>query len=177
MDAVLARSLRSLLGLLWFALWFLLCFPWIALELAGEPVAEGAAWRTALALAIVAAALVVIVAATATFVRTADGTPVPLDPPRRFVATGLFRWVRNPMYLAYAAIVGAEAILFASATLALYGIGFAALAHFYVVRFEERELARRFGASYRRYCDSVPRWIPRRPRPRTACPENSGRVS
>jgi len=93
------------------------------------------------------------------------------------VSSGLFRWVSNPMYHAYETILVGEALLFGSVALAAYAAGFAALAHVYVVRFEEKELARRFGDSYRRYCDAVPRWLPKRPTDRAACLSKTGRIS
>jgi protein-S-isoprenylcysteine O-methyltransferase Ste14 len=154
----------SVLGLLWFGLWFFLVFPAVVLRLAGRAVAV--AWGP-LPLAgalLVVAGLGVVVVATVAFVRRGDGTPVPLDPPRVFLASGLHRYVRNPMYLAYATIVAGEALLFESPFLAAYAVAFAALVHVYVTRVEEKDLRRRFGADYRSYCEHVSRWVPKRPR-------------
>jgi protein-S-isoprenylcysteine O-methyltransferase Ste14 len=47
------------------------------------------------------------------FGTTGEGTPLPLDPPQKFVAVGPYRYVRNPMYLGMAFALIGEAILFA----------------------------------------------------------------
>ncbi len=98
------------------------------------------------------------------FGRFGGGTPFPLDPPRQFVGGGLYRWVRNPMYVALAATLIGEAIAFASWWLALYAAFMIAVWHLFVVLHEEPDLRRRFGESYERYHRDVPRWLPRRPR-------------
>jgi protein-S-isoprenylcysteine O-methyltransferase Ste14 len=163
-SAAPGHVVKSALGLLWFGFWFFLCFPWLVLKLSG-PVADPA-WKplTLLGAFLIVASLSVVVLATVVFVRRADGTPVPLAPPRIFVSSGLYRWVRNPMYLAYALILVGEALVFESLHLAAYSLGFGAVVHVYVTKVEEQELLRRFGPSYQRYCESVPRWVPKRPR-------------
>ena len=98
------------------------------------------------------------------FVAQGKGTPIPIDPPRNFVAHGLFRYVRNPMYVgALLALLG-ETILFRSPWLAVYALGLWLALHTFLVAFEEPQLRRRFGQTYSDYCASTPRWIPRRPR-------------
>jgi protein-S-isoprenylcysteine O-methyltransferase Ste14 len=92
------------------------------------------------------------------------GTPGPWDPPRRFVAVGPYRWVRNPIYLAALLIVLGEAWLFGSAALLLYA-GVAAVAfHLLVISYEEPTLRAQFGEQYETYRSTISRWIPRRPR-------------
>jgi protein-S-isoprenylcysteine O-methyltransferase Ste14 len=95
------------------------------------------------------------------FVTAGQGTPAPVDPPKRLVATGLYRMVRNPMYVGIVLILLGESIVFASLTL----LGYAVLAwlccHLFVVLYEEPALRRKFGESYKEYCKSVPRWVPR----------------
>ncbi len=95
------------------------------------------------------------------FLRVGRGTPFPLDPPREFVATGLYRWTRNPMYVGFAATLAGEALAFGSWPLALWAASMVLVWHLFVVFHEEPDLRRRFGASYERYCAEVPRWIPR----------------
>ncbi len=95
------------------------------------------------------------------FASRGRGTLAPLDPPRELVVEGLYRLVRNPMYLGVTLIVLGEALLLRSGGLLVYwGIWFAVVnlvVHFY----EEPGLRRRFGASYDRYASSVGRWVPR----------------
>ena len=92
------------------------------------------------------------------------GTPLPLDPPKRFVARGPYRFVRNPMVLGMGLILGGETIFYQSRVLAVYWLLIAAAAHLVICCWEEPYLARRFGPSYDAYRRQVPRWIPRFPR-------------
>lgn len=95
------------------------------------------------------------------FVTRGRGTPAPLAPPKRLVATGFYRWVRNPMYVGIVLVLLGEALLFRSAGL----LGYAALMwlvfHLFVTLYEEPHLQRAFGTSYDDYRRAVPRWIPR----------------
>ncbi len=90
------------------------------------------------------------------------GTPAPIDPPKKLVMQELYKYVRNPMYIGVLLILIGEAILFASLLLGLYALLMFMCFHLFVVAYEEPDLRAKFGDSYRRYCDSVPRWIPRR---------------
>lgn len=93
-----------------------------------------------------------------------QGTPAPFDPPQRLVTRGLYRHVRNPMYLGMALALAGEAILFAvfNATLFWYALGLIVAVNLFVRFYEEPALRRKFGAAYEEYCASVPRWLPRR---------------
>lgn len=91
------------------------------------------------------------------------GPHVEFDPPKVFVATGPYRWVRNPVVLTLLVTVLGEAIFLGSwgvFILVLLGLPFA---HYQVTRIEEPRLRERFGESYIDYCHRVSRWIPRRP--------------
>jgi len=91
------------------------------------------------------------------------GTPAPFDPPRRLVVSGLYRWVRNPMYLGMGTFMVGEAILLPSimrAMLILITILWAVVTLF-IVLYEEPTLRRLFGAEYENYCRHVRRWRPR----------------
>jgi len=95
------------------------------------------------------------------FATRGRGTPAPWDAPRRFVAIGPYRVVRNPMYLGMGVVVLGEAVLFASWPLALYLIVLVLVWHAFVVLWEEPSLERTFGEEYRTYRATVPRWLPR----------------
>ena len=56
-------------------------------------------WTRALGIALMAAGGTLAFACVATFVTRGEGTPAPFDPPRKFVAGGPYRFVRNPMYI------------------------------------------------------------------------------
>ncbi len=89
------------------------------------------------------------------------GTPAPIDPPRELVVRGLYRYVRNPMYVGILLILLGEAFLFASQKLFAYVAVMFIVYLLVVILYEEPTLKHKFGESYRRYCRNVPRWIPR----------------
>lgn len=95
------------------------------------------------------------------FVRIGRGTLAPWDPTRRLVAAGPYRYVRNPMITAVLTVLVGEAVLFASAALAVWCALFFAINSLWFVLYEEPGLERRFGADYREYRRRVPRWLPR----------------
>lgn len=94
------------------------------------------------------------------FARSGRGTLSPVDPPRRLVVRGLYRYVRNPMYVSVTTIVLGEALLARSQALAIYWLGWFACVNIFVLGYEEPTLRERFGESYDEYCRRVPRWIP-----------------
>jgi len=113
-------------------------------------------------LALLGAGMVIWVSVT--FVHRGRGTPVPTVPPQNFIAVGLYRFVRNPMYIGVLLILFAEAILFRSAWILLYAALLWLALHTFAVMVEEPQLERRFGDAYRDYRAQTPRWLPRRPK-------------
>ncbi len=97
------------------------------------------------------------------FTFTGRGTPAPIDPPKELVVKGLYRYVRNPMYVGITLILLGEALLFESAVLFFYAGFLLVCANLFIVYYEEPTLRRLFRASYESYCQSVSRWIPRLP--------------
>ena len=126
----------------------------------GEPVRPWWPIATigALLLAVSAA---VLIHAFVRFVVEGVGTPAPVAPPRHLVVGGLYRYVRNPMYLAVVGAIVAQALL--SGQLGL--LGYAAVVAIAVVAFvyayEEPTLTRQFGEEYEAYRRAVPAWLPR----------------
>jgi protein-S-isoprenylcysteine O-methyltransferase Ste14 len=95
------------------------------------------------------------------FAVSGRGTLAPVDPPRKLVRVGLYRYVRNPMYVAVLTALFGEVLFFESGTLAIYA-GFVWLMfHSFVLLYEEPRLRELFGADYEAYRALVPRWIPR----------------
>src|SRR5262249_46455685 len=88
------------------------------------------------------------------------GTPAPFDAPRVFVASGPYRFVRNPMYLGAAGVIAGAGLFLGSPAILLLAVGFLLLAHGFVMLYEEPALRARFGESYTRYPRSARRWIP-----------------
>ena len=95
------------------------------------------------------------------FARSGRGTLAAVDPPRDLVVRGLYRYVRNPMYLGVTAILLGEALVARSWALLLYWAIWFLAAHLFVLGYEEPALRRRFGASYEHYAHRVGRWLPR----------------
>ncbi len=96
------------------------------------------------------------------FAVTGRGTPAPIDPPRRLVVRGLYRHVRNPMYLGVLLVVAGWAILSWSGRVLAYGVAVALLFHLFVLLVEEPLLRRKFGGAYEAYRGMVRRWWPGR---------------
>ena len=95
------------------------------------------------------------------FARVGQGTLAPWDPTRRLVAVGPYRYVRNPMISGVLTMLVGEALFVGSRVIAIWAATFMAINQVYFMLLEEPGLERRFGAGYREYKLSVPRWIPR----------------
>ena len=94
------------------------------------------------------------------FARSGLGTLAPVDPPKHLVVRGLYRYVRNPMYLSVTTIVFGELLLLLSPVLLMYWAIWFGVVNLFVIGYEEPTLRRQFGASYERYTQAVGRWIP-----------------
>jgi protein-S-isoprenylcysteine O-methyltransferase Ste14 len=116
---------------------------------------------------LIAAGVAVLVAAFAQFAFEGRGTPAPPAPTEELVVRGLYRFVRNPMYLAVLAVIAGQALLLSRPVLFGYGAAVAVAFVTFVHGYEQPVLARRHGASYEAYRRAVPGWFPRlRPAPR-----------
>jgi protein-S-isoprenylcysteine O-methyltransferase Ste14 len=122
---------------------------------------------TNLTLVVVGWLLVVTGAAAllASFVRFAvegRGTPAPVAPTDTLVVGGLYRYVRNPMYLAVVAVILGQAMVLARPVLLVYAAVVLATTAAFVKVYEEPTLAERYGAEYDAYRAAVRGWWPRR---------------
>ncbi len=95
------------------------------------------------------------------FARSGRGMLSPVDPPRHLVIRGLYRYVRNPMYLCVTMIILGEALVAHSVALAVYWAFWFVCANLFVIAYEEPTLRLRFGESSDEYTQRVGRWIPR----------------
>src|SRR5690348_9123545 len=109
----------------------------------------------------IAAGLPVLLDSFARFALQGLGTPAPVLPTRHLVITGLYRYVRNPMYVGVAAAIFGQALLFESRDLLIYGLLVWLAFHLFVRFYEEPTLRKTFGEEYDAFCREVPRWIPR----------------
>lgn len=133
--------------------------PWWILTQGGAT-PEPAAWP---AVGLIAVGALLYLACLRLFAIVGEGTPGPWDAPRRLVAVGPYRWVRNPIYIGALLVVLGEAWLFVSLSILEYAAAMAVGVHLFVVGYEEPTLGRTFGQSYAEYRRTVMRWLPRRP--------------
>ena len=148
-----------LVGCAFFSLWFWLLPQWLGfrVEAAGQ-----ASWRW---LAVIPSVLGFAVAMRCVwdFGWTGRGTPAPIAAPQRLVVVGFYRYVRNPMYVGFAAgwiglwIVFGHASWEAIAVVAMVALG----VHLFVLFYEEPTLRKKFDGDYEEYCGNVRRWWPR----------------
>ena len=89
------------------------------------------------------------------------GTPAPIIPTRHLVVSGLYRYVRNPMYVAVASAIFGQGLVLGDVKLLAYGGLVWLLFHLFVLAYEEPTLRSSYGPEYEAFCAAVPRWIPR----------------
>ena len=95
------------------------------------------------------------------FVVEGVGTPLPVAPTRHLVVGGVYRHVRNPMYLAGEAAIVGQALVLGQPVLLLYGMSLAVPVVAFVRSYEEPTMLKTFGAEYDDYRRNVPAWWPR----------------
>jgi protein-S-isoprenylcysteine O-methyltransferase Ste14 len=134
--------------------------PWLILDRYRLPLSMSLACIV-IGCILIAVAILVLLHSFARFALEGLGTPAPVAPTEKLVVGGIYRHVRNPMYVAVLSIIAGQALLFASWAVLLYGvvmgIAMAAFVHFY----EEPTLVRRYGVEYETYRRAVPGWLPR----------------
>jgi protein-S-isoprenylcysteine O-methyltransferase Ste14 len=111
---------------------------------------------------LIAVGVVVLVQAFVRFVAEGVGSPAPVAPTQRLVVGGLYRYVRNPMYLAVVTTIVGQALVLAQPVLLGYAVVVGAAMVGFVHGYEEPTLARQFGEQYQAYRRAVPAWWPRR---------------
>jgi protein-S-isoprenylcysteine O-methyltransferase Ste14 len=110
---------------------------------------------------LVAAGAAVLVHAFTRFVVEGLGTPAPVAPTAHLVVGGLYRYVRNPMYLAVVAAVAGQAMLLWQPVLLWYAAIVSVAFVLFVLGYEQPTLRRQFGSQYEAYRRAVPAWLPR----------------
>ena len=87
------------------------------------------------------------------------GTPVPINPPKKLVIKGIYRFTRNPMYIGVLIILTGYFLLFGHFLLLIYPFLAAIFFNLLVKFYEEPTLKKKFGQSYIEYCKKAPRWV------------------
>ena len=95
------------------------------------------------------------------FLVKGKGTPAPYDPPKELVVSGLYKYVRNPIYVGLLLVIIGHFLWFGYWNLLIYAMFVFLLFSAVVILYEEPTLKRNFGAAYEDYLKRVPRWIPR----------------
>jgi protein-S-isoprenylcysteine O-methyltransferase Ste14 len=158
-------TMRAILGS---ALFFLIApgvaaglIPWWITRWEFQPPFLDLEWTRALGVVLIIVGAPATMDSFARFALEGLGTPAPIAPPRHLVVTGLYRHVRNPMYVGVVAVILGQALLFADLRLIAYGALFWTCCHLFVIAYEEPTLRRMFGDEYEAFRAHVPRWIPR----------------
>jgi protein-S-isoprenylcysteine O-methyltransferase Ste14 len=125
-----------------------------------EPVPYWAPMRV-LGVILLAAGLFALVQAFVRFVVEGLGTPAPIAAPERLVVGGLYRYVRNPMYVAVLTVIVGQALILGQLVLLPYAAAFWVITAAFVRWYEEPALTQRFGPDYEAYRRAVPAWRPR----------------
>ena len=94
---------------------------------------------------LIAAGLPVLLDSFARFALQGLGTPAPIAPPQHLVVTGLYRYVRNPMYVAVCSLIFGQGLLFGNVRVLEYGLAVWLGFHFFVLLYEEPALRHKFG--------------------------------
>lgn len=155
-------AVRALL----YATGFVSLWAWLALRVWHSDMERGLYlpfWTGFVGIAFFALGALIVLSCVTVFVVDGRGTPAPFDPPRKFVASGPYRFVRNPMYVGALLVLSGFGLYARSPSV----LGLAALAalfaHLFVLSFEEPFLADRFGETYAAYRRVTNRWVPRLP--------------
>jgi protein-S-isoprenylcysteine O-methyltransferase Ste14 len=119
------------------------------------------AWRLIAAILLIAAGLAPLFESIVRFIIVGRGTLVPTTPTVHLVVSGLYRYVRNPMYVGVTLSLIGEALLFRSDGLLIFLAAGCLAMHLFVCLYEEPALTRQFPADYPAYRNCVPRWLPR----------------
>jgi len=135
--------------------------PWFLCRWQMQPPVLGITVFRFLGGALIAAGLPAVLDSFARFALQGMGTPAPVLPTRHLVVTGLYRYVRNPMYVGVLCLILGQGLLFGEVRVLEYGMAVWLAFHLFVLGYEEPTLRRSFGEEYRTFCAHVPRWLPR----------------
>lgn len=125
----------------------------------GQTAASTGLFSTAIVFLIIGGTI--IIRSVWDFAAIGQGTPAPIDPPKKLVARGMYRYIRNPIYLGVLTVILGWAIMYRSTTLLHYAFWTGVFFQGFVMLYEERHLRSLFGEEYNQYCAHAGRWFPR----------------
>ena len=135
--------------------------PWWSMRWEFQPAFLGFEVTRVIGVMLIIAGIPGLVDSFARFALQGLGTPAPIAPTQNLVVTGLYRYVRNPIYIALVSVTVGQALLFGDGHLLWYGAVVWLAFHLFVVLYEEPTLRLTFGMEYETFRANVPRWIPR----------------
>jgi protein-S-isoprenylcysteine O-methyltransferase Ste14 len=135
--------------------------PWWIMHWEFQPAFWGFEVTRVIGVMLIIAGIPAVVDSFARFALQGLGTPAPIAPTQNLVVTGLYRYVRNPIYIAVVSVTVGQALLFGDGRLLWYGAVVWLVFHLFVVLSEEPILQLKFGMEYETFRTNVPRWIPR----------------
>ncbi len=147
-----------------YAAGFLLLFGWIALGVQNFDGYFGVTlplWTDLIGVVVMLIGVSLVLTCVGVFVARGRGTTAVFDPPKEFVGTGPYKYVRNPMYIGGCILLVGFGLYHRSVSIVAMSLILFLLLHLFVLFFEEPELEKRFGESYLDYKTSVKRWIPK----------------
>ena len=137
--------------------------PYVLLEPVGIP--GPGAWSSSqyVAFLVLVVGVAILLKSIWSFAHVGRGTLAPFDETNKLIVVGLYRYVRNPMYVGVMLILLAEAWFFWSKALLIYAGIFFVLVNLLIIGYEENRLRYKYGDEFRHYCQHVGRWIPGKP--------------
>ncbi|MBV6441536.1 MAG: hypothetical protein EPGJADBJ_03222 [Saprospiraceae bacterium] len=116
-------------------------------------------WWTWLGLPLIGLGLTILLICIWDFMTKGEGTPFPLDPPKKLVTAQLYSYSRNPMYLGIMTMLAGWSVWYASIPVIAYSMAIVLIFNLFVRIIEEPLLEKQFGQAYEEYCRKVPRWL------------------
>jgi len=160
LDAIKKMKFSSVLLAILFGFTFYALGPLIAIKLNSPIISHPALFVVSIFSLVIGAYF--FIHSINMFLTVGGGTPVPTDPPKTFVAVGLYRHVRNPMYIGHFLLLLSLFLYLGRIYLFYWWILIITSIHLFVVLYEEPNLRKKFGKSYEKYLVNVPRWLFRR---------------
>jgi protein-S-isoprenylcysteine O-methyltransferase Ste14 len=154
--------LKSILLGLTFALFGGIVIPYYLIRLNDYfslPILFNSALTKIVGFLLIAVGLYIFLYCSKIFVSLGKGTPVPIEPPKKLVAQGLYKYSRNPIYIGYFLILLGEFLFFGYFLQLIYCLLAVLSFHLLVIYYEEPRLKKRFDKFYLEYLKKVPRWI------------------
>lgn len=118
-------------------------------------------WAVALALPVFSVGAAIYAWCLWDFAAFGRGTPAPIDAPNKLVVRGLYRHMRNPMYVGVLTVILGWTVVFQTLALPAYALIVGVVFHLVVILYEERHLHDTFGEEYDSYRTRVGRWLPK----------------